>query len=76
MNKIRIQSLPQQESLLPSRAFFGRDSKAGGGAGKLHSEHREGFRCALIGGSWQATGGLTKRGACSVIGLGSIFCFF
>ena len=36
----------------PSLAF-GRDSKAGGGVGKLCSGEREGFRCVLIGGCGQ-----------------------
>lgn len=57
-------SLLQQGSQLPSLEF-GRDSKAGRKATKLHSEQEEGFRCALIGDSrhGEAAGGLNRREA-------------
>lgn len=46
----------------PPLLALSRDSKAGRGVEKFYSEKREGFRCALLGVSMEAGGGLTRKG--------------
>ena len=59
------------------REFSHRNSKAGRRVGKLYSDKREDFRCALNGCSWrgEAVGRLLRSGASWVIGQGCIFGF-
>ena len=68
--------LPRQGAEPPS-LVFGRDSKAGRGAGNLYSGKREGFSCALTGGCrcGGAGGRLISSGASYVTGLGAFLAF-